>query len=97
MQTYKDDLAAALARAKRLEAKVDGLGMKLKDQYLTIVGQAATIERLHKIIEMHWRQQAVAHMCGCSEWPECIHTLSAAGMRTAAMKLDAALNPKEPA
>jgi hypothetical protein len=31
MQTYKDDLAAALARAKRLEAKVDGLGMKLKD------------------------------------------------------------------
>jgi ssDNA-binding Zn-finger/Zn-ribbon topoisomerase 1 len=75
-------------------ATIAALELRLSDQHATIMRDAATIERLHGIIEVHWRQQAGGHACGCSEWPECAHTLSAAEMRAAAMKLGAALNPQ---
>jgi hypothetical protein len=48
----------------------------------------ATISQLHAIIEAHWTKQAGGHLCACDAWPECIHTLAACEMRSAAMKFD---------
>ena len=48
----------------------------------------AQIAVLHGLIEKRWTDQCGDHACGCGEWPECVHTIQASEMRSAAMKIE---------
>jgi hypothetical protein len=109
MQTYKDDLAAALARANRLEAKVARLEQELGEQFDQLSAKACNFE-----VELRNQQEIVTEQAATVErqrealgshflreilgWVEDTGSPKLWEYAQLFMEIrDAALNPKEPA